>query len=81
MSINDWRRRTDPPERSRTIRLPRDNGWLYVCNRCGRRHSMVDVRDYIDPPRKLHNCTCGGLFVFQSKCSTKKRRKKTKWPV
>jgi hypothetical protein len=42
---------------------------------------MVDVRDYIDPPRKLHNCTCGGLFVFQSKCSTKKRRKKTKWPV
>lgn len=74
MSINDWRRKTDPPERCRKIRIPRSDGFRYICGRCGKAYTMVRRHSDMEPLRYAHDCTCGGRFIFQSKCSIKKRR-------
>jgi len=71
VSINDYRRRTDPPERSKKYRPKRAQGWKFACRGCGETYFLVFDRSIVDPPAGPR-CLCGMVMDFTSTYSAKK---------
>lgn len=70
MSINDHRRRLDPPTRQRNTR--RIVGHMYECTSCNTRYIVNAYRSsWPEPPTATGQCPCGHTRVFKSFCREK----------